>query len=153
VFIVLFIVLTAYSLKFRVSRVFSLPARSETHDVTVRLAGVNPDQLAIEKELQSPIFARSVSVAVTDLGSLHLLFHRGYSLQERRRMRQQLLSRFFRFLDRVHTAESKDRANPPNFQKFFDLLVSRCGGGRFSSISNSFNPISLYSSIYMTYDI
>jgi hypothetical protein len=72
----------------------SLPVCSETHDVTVRLAGVNPDQLAIEKELQSPIFARSVSVAVTDLGSLRLLFHRGYSLQKRRRMRQQLLSRF-----------------------------------------------------------
>jgi hypothetical protein len=63
--------------------VFSLPVRSQTDDVTVRLASVNPDQLAIEKEFQSPIFARSVSVAVTDLGSLHLLFHRGYSLEER----------------------------------------------------------------------
>lgn len=61
---------------------FLLPVRSQTHDVTVRLASVNPDQLAIEKKLQSPIFARSVSVAVTDLGSLRLLFHRGYSLEE-----------------------------------------------------------------------
>ncbi len=50
----------------------------------MRLTGVNPYQLAIEKKLQSPIFTRSVNVAVTDLGSLHLLFHRGYSLEESR---------------------------------------------------------------------
>lgn len=64
---------------------FSLPVRRQTHDVTVRLAGVNPDQLAIEKKFQSPIFTRRVSVAVTDLKSLHLLFHCGYSLQDGRR--------------------------------------------------------------------
>jgi len=82
-----------------------------------------------------------------------VVIHCAYSLQERRRMRQQLLHRFFRFLESVYTVESKYRANPPNFQKFFDLLVSRCGGGRFSSISNPFYPISFNSSIYMTYDI
>ena len=77
---------------------------------------MNPDQLAIEKKLQSPIFTRSVSVAVTDLGSLHLLFHRGYSLQDGPQMRQQLPHSFF-CLMHWHSSFRANQRPLPFFEK------------------------------------